>query len=303
MKTSLPIVCLVLASLGVGCGQDQKINSPVGTPLSKSDTTLERPDIAGPTPKPQVSELLQLSTKAISGIEDASDRAVLLAQVALVLAKSSDKSSSAKFFRSAIEIADTVEQSYGKAYTLQEIASAQAEAGAVKDALKTAASLGAFKGPYIESHQPLAYASIAIAQTEAGDSNGAIDTVNRISDAFWKAFALSQIATVQSQSGDLEGATSTFREAAASARLVPSRSLRVSALASVSEALTSVGDSVEARRLIDEALKIAKSEPNEIFRVSALMFLTDAQAECGDVAGLLETVAAIKKDNFSRNLR
>lgn len=304
MKTSLPIVYLVLVSLGAGCGQDQKINSSVGTPLSKSDTTLERPDTAGATPKPQVSELLQQSSKAISGIEDASDRAVFLAQVALVLAKSGDRSSSAKLFRSAIEIADTVELSHGKAYTLQEIALAQAEAGAVKDALKTAASLGAFKDPYIdEIDHPAAYASIAIAQAEAGDVNGAFDTANRISDANWKAFALSQLATVQSRSGDFWGATSTFKEATASARLVPDRSLRVCALADVSKALTSVGDSVKAHRLIDEALQIAQAEPDESLRTGALVFLTDAQAECGDVAGLLETVAAIKKEEFSRNLR
>jgi hypothetical protein len=82
-----------------------------------------------------------------------------------------------------------------KASTLSFIAREQAEAGDVKEALRTANT--------IPTDQAMddALAGIAPAQAEAGDVKGALETVARIRDEASKAAALEDLARVLARAG------------------------------------------------------------------------------------------------------
>jgi tetratricopeptide (TPR) repeat protein len=190
---------------------------------------------------PQVMEILEQAQLASPNIEDVSDRAQLLAAIAAALAKNGNEATAADWFRTAIDLANTVPDAEGsddgaKAYTLAEIAQRQAEAGAFGEAVKLAAALGVFQGTYNDQHQPTAYAMIAYHQAKSGDILGAIDTANLLHDDYWKAFALAQVAGVQARAEGLSLAKPTFLQATAAARLVKS-SLRAHALAGVAREL------------------------------------------------------------------
>jgi hypothetical protein len=307
-----------LLLVGSGCSRQGNSPSPSNSAPASSESALRAKtteDAAqtteatdGPVQHPRVPEILEHARQAILNIEDPSERAVLLAEAAAALAKSGQASPSAELFQSAIKIANSVEASdtgdfHAKAYALAEIAQKQAEAGAFDAALQTAASLTAFQGPYVEHDQPQAYALIAYSQAKRGSARAGIDTANGIHNDYWKAFALTEIAVIQSQSAGLNAGASTFEDAAAAARLVPSRSLRTAALANVAGRSASIGEAGRARKMVNEANQIAGSEPDPWLQASALESIAEAQAEYGDVEGVLQTIAAIRRCQFYQNLR
>jgi tetratricopeptide (TPR) repeat protein len=137
----------------------------------------------------------------------------------------------------------------------------------------------------------LAHATIAAAQAQAGDQQGAAQrfalasvAAFSIENAAWRARALSGIAEAQAQADDRQGAAQTFAQALATARSIEHADPRARALRAIAEAQARAGD-------IAGALTTARSIEDAIRRAPALAAIAQAQAQAGDRQGAAQTFA------------
>jgi tetratricopeptide (TPR) repeat protein len=294
----------MLFCVAMGCGHEQGANPPAKTfPHHVLGTNNQAKSFHDDVEGPEISDVLRRAMKAAQDVESAEDKIEILADVAVVQAKTGDRTASIRAFRTALELAGTIKVRMYKVDALEHIAEAQAEAADAKSALTTVALLQATKGLDEVSDPESVYVTIAISQANTGDLDGASHTLESVTDNYWKSCALGQVATVQWKNEDRGAAIRTFQRASATARRATNVYLRTSALASIAEVHASIGHLEAAHILIDEALGTAKTEPDAHMRRAALGSVAEAQAECGDVEGILETVASMKRAGSARNLQ
>jgi beta-lactamase regulating signal transducer with metallopeptidase domain/Tol biopolymer transport system component len=95
-----------------------------------------------------------------------------------------------------VDALDTFRRAVGTRTNLRELAVAQAEAGAIEDALWTVDAI-----PAEGNDRPSALDDIATAQARTGDFTAALRTAKSIEDGFFKAYALEHVARIQAEAG------------------------------------------------------------------------------------------------------
>ena len=133
-------------------------------------------------------------------------------------------------------------------------------------------------------------ASIAKAQAEAGEVEGARVTVHlageaakSIENAEKRASELASIARAQAEAGEVEGARVTVHLAGEAAKSIENAEKRASELASIARAQAEAGEVEGARVTVHLAGEAAKSIENAEKRASELASIARAQAEAGDM--------------------
>ncbi len=174
------------------------------------------------------------------------------------------------------------DHAFARAWVLHDIAATQAEAGDIAVAMQTAEKIdNAFNN---RVWRGWALRDIAAAQAEAGGIAVAMQTAEKIDDASWRARALSAIAAAQAEAGNNAEARMTLAVAMQTAEKIDDASWRARALRDIAAAQTKAGN-------IAEAMQIAEKFDNALNRVRALRAIAAAQVETGDNAGARVTLA------------
>ncbi len=224
-------------------------------------------------------------------IEDRSDRKAALRWLARVQAKQGDLAGAL----------DTAEEMGQDPSILREIATTSARNGDVESALQIAESLS------LEIPASLTFQGIAIAQAGAGDTEGALKTIQSIEDdgqdrSVHKAEALACIAGVQANSGQMAASAGTFELAIQSVESLQAdypSSFKAGALASIAVMQAQASFEADASITLDLALQVAGAidEADGPFgRTSALYPIALAQATMGDLDGALRTVNGLLEE-------
>jgi hypothetical protein len=121
----------------------------------------------------------------------------------------------------------------------------------------------------------VAYACVAKAQAEMGDSEEALKTANAIKKEIWKDNALRDVAEQQMRAGNLPVALKTVET-------IASEYVKGEALKTVVTVQLRAGER-------KEALKTAQSIDSVSWRVQSLLEIAKSQAKAGDRAGANKT--------------
>jgi tetratricopeptide (TPR) repeat protein len=233
----------------------------------------------GPAPKAEKApkEILEKAAGAADDVKDDAQKAFVLMTIATAQAKVGDQPAARKSFQQAVQAAEAIQDNlYRKGTTLMFIAEAQAGAGEVEAALKTA------EGIQTEgiNCKEWALAHIASAQAKAKNVEGALKTIESIPDS-GKSLALMLVASCLAGAGDFKQALTLVRE-------MQDESYKVEALTKIAEAQFLAGERDAAKNVIDSARKIAdgmedsKPDVNTSRKASAQMLVALAQIASGD---------------------
>ena len=174
------------------------------------------------------------------------------------------------------------DHAFARAWVLHDIAATQAEAGDIAVAMQTAEKIdNAFNN---RVWRGWALRDIAAAQAEAGGIAVAMQTAEKIDDASWRARALRDIAAAQTKAGNIA-------EAMQIAEKFDNALNRVRALRAIAAAQVETGDNAGARVTLAEALQTAEKIDIASGRARALNAIAAAQVEAGDNAGARVTLA------------
>jgi hypothetical protein len=223
-------------------------------------------------------------------IEDTVAKINALINVGIPLAAARDRPAARKAFQLARKAADTVTDETEKTTRIGWVASGQARAGLVKEALKTAADLTD------ESAQREAYHQIAVAQARAKDFKTALKTAQKIGtlgDAqnHTTDRARQWIAWYQAESGDLKGALAT-------AATLTHDGVKAATLANIAVAQAGKKDRRAALKTLQQALAAADRIDKGTEKDQQLQTIAAAQVQVGDLDGARKTTEAIRDDGF-----
>ena len=179
---------------------------------------------------------------------------------------------------------DAIEDESSRARALHAIAEAQVIASALaKDEAGAKAALAdaieIVERAKDESSFATKLATIAAAQTEMGDIDGALNTADRIENTLRRNEALINIATVQAKAGEIDGALRTAH------RIVGTYDRNRSLFAIVAERTKAMD--------IAGAIFAAKQNNDAFHRGKALSDIVSAQADAGDIPGAFQTAEQI----------
>ena len=288
-----------------GCEQEQRdtpaaTNSAGEVPSMTGQSELIRVDGGGP----QLADIIRRALEAVLAVENDSERATLLSEIAVVQAKAGDRAASTESIRAAVALMESCDDASHKGFAMGVMALRQAEVGDIQGALDTNGLLrtGNFRG-WSPAHTDLLHAYIAIGQAKQGRFDDAHRTMESICAAHQKSFALVQIGNEQWKRGDRERASATFQQAIQTAGQITNSYLKAKTLADLVDAYLAIGDRDSARELVDEVLRIASNEQQRGLRLGVLREAARAQAACGDVDGVLQTHDELLQDRLGRSLR
>lgn len=213
------------------------------------------------------------------------DKVLALIKIAVAELKYKDKGAAREIFTRAKAIAETalptIEGSYQKDTALKDIGMAQAKAGVVDDAKKTAVAIS--KNP----EKICVLIEIAVAQAKARDIHGAKETlalaaseVQSIVDKEEKVFYTARLAVAQAKSFDVSGAKLTVNT-------IPKGHSTDSALMEIAVVQAGVKNIVGAKKTIE-----AITDP--FLKENALVKIAVAQVEAGNIEGAKETLKVIQ---------
>ena len=186
--------------------------------------------------------------------------------------------------KGAYRTAAAMQHGYDKASILVAIAKAKARAGDRTAAINVLMQARQAAGP----DAPYVLEEIAKSQAAAGDINGALQTTTAIGAVGVKASALVAIVKAQVKAGDLEGARRTAASIKDDGTII---SPKDHALRAIAEAQAESGD-------LKGAIEIAASIKDQFDKDLALRAIAKAQAAGGDVKSALRTTLLIQYDNY-----
>lgn len=226
--------------------------------------------------------LFDITIKVVRQIEDNRNQVEVLRAIASTQAQSGDQRGASTTFAVATQIARQIENKRWLAEVLRDMAS-QAENREIACTIFATAIEIALQ---IEDHrgQTEVLRDIAVAQTQAGDQEGARKTLasamaitQQIIDCVEQAEALKVIAVAQADIDDLSTARTTFAAAVETAEHIKSDWERARVLRTIAVAQAQSGHKEESQTTFTIALKTAKDLEN--------VYLTDWQTK-----GFVETI-------------
>ena len=242
------------------------------------------------TVNPDYECVIAVALFAARNIGDADDRIEMLRGLTLALASAQAKAGNIK---EALATTRSIDKNF-RHDALRDIALAQAEAGDMRSARDTfAAMLSVAQINDSTFLRPWSVRNIASAQAEAGDIDGALATARSIDDELILSWTLDDIAVEQMATGDEQSARDTLAVALSVARKIDDKKERVSALSFVAAAHAKTGNTQSARDILATALSVARNIDVAFYRASALHRIALAQAEAGDAQSAQGTFAAM----------
>ena len=289
---------------------------------------------AAPPPGKRAEEAVKAAMDTLSKalrvagkIEDSGNRAEALAEIGEVLAKAGDTRRAAKTFELAAAAAKTEDYEFSRnlalyriagararggnvraawataqdisdddrlVNALADIAKAQAEAGEAEGAAQTMSRALAIAGQIEdESERDEALLSVARAQVTIGNFRGASSTTERIARNLYAVWGYRGIAKAQAKVGNLGAAARSVEKASETAERIVDDSDRAWALASIAETQATASDAEGAARSIERALATAERIANSSSLDTALVRIAEAQTQGGDIQGALATAERI----------
>ncbi len=211
--------------------------------------------------------------RTLEKIEDVGRRKRGIEEIAVALAKGGNISR-------ATEIATSIKDSYFRDVALQGIAEAQAEAGDVDGALKTAGEIRR-----AERSKVIALGHIVDTLVRRRDFaraqsvlSQAVEATNQISD---RAELLGGLARRQAEINDRQGATRNIRQAIRALKGVREKRFLVHPQLAIVQAQVQVGD-------LTGALQLAAKIVSEYFQDRAYCEITEFKAWAGDIKGAVD---------------
>lgn len=151
-----------------------------------------------------------------------------------------------------------------------------------------------------------ALTEIAQAFVYAGDSQFALQVVERISPDRSKAYTLSAVAKSYAKLGETMKDSAPLSEAIKTAERVSDDDFKVLALSAVVKSIAKLGDKEKASALLSDAIKTAERISNDYFKASALNAIAKSFAKFGDkekasalLSDAIKTAERIS-DNYSK---
>lgn len=172
---------------------------------------------------------------------------------------------------------------------LPRVAVAQAEAGDIPGAVET---VNMIQQPALRT-PPLR--AVVKAQVRAGQAGVALETAQRQGDEAARAALVSAIASAQAESGDIAGALQT-------AGTLTAPHSKGAAFACIAEQQADSGDLPGAKQTIKKALAVAATMASTDLqsRDALLSLIADAQARIGDLEGIETTVQSMGNGRWKR---
>ena len=176
-----------------------------------------------------------------AAIEDARYRTAALQEVALVQARRGATAAARKTLARARAVSEEIDYGFAHAYALSRVARAQADIGAIGDALETA---GLIDGGPLRAR---ALWAVSLSQVRLGDAvaarrSGALAdaAMEEIADALDRVWLFGDIAVKRLHAGDAAGARATFGRGLDYAGALTTPWLRARALAKLATALAEI---------------------------------------------------------------
>jgi tetratricopeptide (TPR) repeat protein len=218
-------------------------------------------------------------------------KASVFGQLAQAFAQIGRAAEAAEAAKSALAIAEAMENEYSQAKTLSSVAQVLVEAGMLAEATRaTQGALRAIDKLDDEWIRGETLCEVAPALARIGDVAG-LEQVQVDAEALneeeHKASALSGIALAQAMVGDQTGLVQTHREI----RKLGYHKLRVDRLCLIAQALAQVGMEAQATSVAREALALSGAFGDERHRANNLRAVIQVFAQMGDSAGLQEAWA------------
>ena len=235
-------------------------------------------------------DTLAKALQAAAKVEDDSDRASVLAEIAVVLAMAGDRDRANQSIALALDSVQRIQTESARDSALYRIPPAQAAAGDIAAALATAERITD------DLFRELALTGIAMEQARAGDLKGAFATSERTEDDEPRAHSVAGIAQVQAETGDRQGAAQSFQAAMAIAERIEDDYSRVSTLYYIALAQAEAGDTRGVEKSIGRALAAVERMAADSRRDLALSHIANMQALVGDVQAVLATAARIPNE-------
>jgi tetratricopeptide (TPR) repeat protein len=193
--------------------------------------------------------LVKQAGEALGTDARTTDHGFALAQIATVQMKLGDRDTARKTFRQALEATDD----WNKILIIE----AQAKAGEVQEAIHRAHSLKLEQG----------LESIAVVQSDAGDFQGALATVESIEHLEVRSTVFARVAAAQQAGGHASDAKRTFQKATETAHEIGRRGINYAMARAVYTIAYCQPKSGQARTALDWARK----ERSDLQRYRALL--------------------------------
>lgn len=235
-----------------------------------------RDEVCWIRPDPQC--LLSIAYRTAWDIDDAVQRGMMTAEIALVLAEMGDEAAARDAIAQALQSARQVDSDFERDLQLPWIVAAQAKIGDLDAARQTIRSI---TDPL---SRVLGVENIVAAQLAVGDVHGALRTVQRVDDASARIGMLLSIAHKHAGSGNATGAQETLVGTLRMAHNLKLGGDRAAALAEVATAHAKMGET-------ERALEIAHSIEGASEQATALRIIAAAQAEHGNRLAARKTFA------------
>lgn len=191
-------------------------------------------------------------------------------EVAVAQAKAGDRASATKTFQQALRAAMALGYGGLQPHEFREIAVAQVEAEDVTGALETAATVKD------EADKASVLHAIVNAQAKMGDAKGALSTAATIRDEIWKAYALKDVAVAQAKAGDID-----INGALHTARTIGRDSFKAEALKEIAAAQAKAGDPTAAAQTFQQALQTAAILKDESLKEEVLTIYPPHESNAG----------------------
>ncbi len=236
---------------------------------------------------------LETALRIARRIEDEQWRAVAQHRIVGVLA---DKVGA----RSALRVANEIQDRSTRTRALQLIAESQVKAGddvgaslTYRRAVGVAATSSDQNGK-----TDFDLAGMAMWWSKVGHIEEALETMGRIPDGFQRASTLRVIALVQAGKGDKTGTISTLMEAVRSAMAIKSPENQAILLDMIASTQAEVGDRSAAVGTFRKAVELAGTIGDDETRALVTRDIARNQAEGGDIRGALSTTALISDSHL-----
>jgi RNA polymerase sigma factor (sigma-70 family) len=290
-KLKMPaLVVLVAGLIGAGLGLRSPA-APVAAPVAAAGGALAPVPEPKPRPGPPAAELAKQAAELTAPLPDDLRKSRLLSRLAVARARLGDRDGALQSFAQAAGVVERMPGGAGNSQELEwrELAKAQAEAGLVADALKSAekvltpgqaglhaATLQEVAGRLARSRRfadalrvaakvpgeqrQTALWDVALGQAAAGDFAAALQTADQISEPSVRIrvlvgpeypFFASSVALAQARAGDRPAALKTLGRAIELAKAIDAEPARSVAWSSVAQTQARLGELDDARRSVE----------------------------------------------------
>jgi hypothetical protein len=279
--------------------------------------------LAGQGQPDEAAALFDQALQQAHALADAYDRALAFKDLAMALAGAGRPDDAAQAVKSALQAAEPIDDSEAQQSVLARIALVQVSIGPLEGALATAAriedeewrvdtlydmgarcsalgrpadALALSRQLAQERDRSMLAARVAVDQAQAGDFQGAGQTIEGIGRAEDRLWALNQLAVAQYKAGQSQDVVEKLQAAALLLDDIDDNYARARAACDMAEAYVTCGDETAAKAFFEAALTDAGALDRHYRRHSALIDIAKAQGRSGHEDRARDILAGVLGD-------